>query len=293
MYFVEKLHRPSGLAEALDILAKGDRIIPMAGGTDILVELRKSRAKGVRLMSLSGLPELRGISEDAEGNIVIGAGSTFAEIGEDARIAAKVPMLRTAALSLGGPQTRNVATIGGNICNGATSADAAPSLFALDAVLELANAGEVRSVPITSFYAGPGKVNKAPDELLTRIILPIGQKQIWAGYYIKMSTRKAMDISMLGSAAVCELAADGSIKTASIALGTAAPTPIRCPEAEAILNGKRLTESLLKEAGRKAAASSNPRSSWRASEAYRRELVEELSARAFRRAFEAAGGKMK
>jgi xanthine dehydrogenase FAD-binding subunit len=202
-------------------------------------------------------------------------------------------MLKTAALSMGGPQTQNVATIGGNVCNGATSADSAPSLFALDAVLELVSADGSRKVPVTEFYAGPGKVNKAHGELLTHIILPAGPRANRGGAYIKMSTRNAMDISTLGSAAVCVLDADGSIRSAAIALGTAGPVPMRCTEAEEVLTGKFLTDALLAEAGKKAAAAANPRSSWRASAAYRKYLAEELSARAFKDAFEAAGGTMR
>jgi len=293
VYSVEKLYRPSTLIEALDILAEDKRAIPIAGGTDIIVKMRATRAKGVRLVSVSSLVDLKGIEEDADGNIIIGAASTFTEVAEHPLIVENVPLLKTAALSMGGPQTQNVATIGGNVCNGATSADSAPSLFALDAVLELVSAEGRRIVPITEFYISPGKVNKMHGELLTHIILPFGRRTNRGSSYIKMSTRNAMDISTLGSAAVCVLDTDGSIQSAAIALGTAGPTPMRCKEAETVLVGKFLTNDLLSEAGKKAAAAANPRSSWRASATYRKHLAEELSARAFREAFEAAGGTMR
>jgi xanthine dehydrogenase FAD-binding subunit len=254
--------------------------------------MRANRSKDVRLMSLALLDELKVIVEEPDGSLSVGAGATFTEIAECPLIAGRVPMLRTAALSLGGPQTQNVATIGGNICNGAVSADSAPSLLALDAVLELISAGGTRHVAITDFYIGPGKVDRRDNELLKRVILPIGRLKNWGGSYIKMSARKAMDISTLGSAAVCALGPDGRVSSASVALGTAGPTPMRCPEAEAVLTGNFLTEELLREAGRQAAAACRPRSSWRASEAYRRYLAEELSVRSFREAFEAAGGMM-
>ncbi len=292
MYFVEKLYRPVSLSEALDILAEHPQAWPLAGGTDVLVKMRHQRLRGVELLSLLKIAELRGIEKLDNGDIAIGAMSTFTKIAESALIGAEVPMLKTAALSMGGPQIQNVATIGGNICNGATSADSAPSLFALDALLELHSPGGVRLVPITQFYAGPGQVKKAPGELLKRIILPIGQKRDWAGVYIKMSTRKAMDIAILGSAAVCQLAADGRVAKAAIALGVAGPTPVRCPAAEALLNGARVTGDLLAQAGKAALESANPRTSWRATKEYREALIEELSQRAFRQAFTAAGGKL-
>lgn len=292
MYYVDKLYKPTSLAEALDILEQDPAVWPLAGGTDVLVKMRHKRMKGVHLMSLLEVPELRGIEKLDNGDISIGAMSSFTTVAENELIAAEVPMLKTAALSMGGPQIQNVATIGGNICNGATSADSAPSVFALDAVLELVSKKGARSVPVTEFYEGPGKVKREPGELLKRIILPIGQKKNWAGVYLKMSTRKAMDIAILGSAATCQLAADGTVEKATIAMGVAGPTPIRCAASEALLNGAKVTEELLAKAGKAALESSNPRTSWRATKEYREALIEELSQRAFRQAFEAAGGKL-
>jgi xanthine dehydrogenase FAD-binding subunit len=254
--------------------------------------MRRDKLKNVRLMSLAKIEALTGIGEDPDGSITIGALTTFTGIAENPLIAKKVPMLKTAALSMGGPQIQNAATIGGNICNGATSADSAPGLFALDAELELRSPGGTRILPVREFYAGPGRVKKAADELLVRIILRIGGMGIWAGEYIKMSTRNAMDISTLGAAALCELAPDGVVKKAAIALGTAGPTPLRCTAAEALLTGRRLTGLLLAKAGEAAKEAASPRSSWRASGEYRLALVEELSARAFRRAFQACGGEI-
>ncbi|MDR1029201.1 MAG: FAD binding domain-containing protein, partial [Clostridiales Family XIII bacterium] len=234
MYFVDELYRPSTLAEALDILSKDEKAIPMAGGTDIIVKMRAKRTKGVRLVSLSEIGELREIAAEANGDLSIGACSTFTDVAENPLIGERIPMLKAAALSMGGPQTQNAATIGGNVCNGAVSADSAPSLLAIDAGLELISLRGTRTVARKDFYAGPGKVNKDRDEILKRIILPIGGMKNWGGSYIKMSTRKAMDISTLGSAAVCVLDEDGIVLSAAIALGTAGPTPMRCPESEEV-----------------------------------------------------------
>ncbi|MBQ3108257.1 MAG: xanthine dehydrogenase FAD-binding subunit XdhB [Clostridia bacterium] len=288
MYSVKKLYLPQTLEEALAILAEHPEAWPLAGGTDVLVKMRHKAMKDVVLLSLAKLP-LSGV-EDHGDEIVILPGTTFTALANDPVIIARLPMLRTAALSMGGPQIQNVATIGGNVCNGATSADSAPSLFALGAELVLSSVRGERRIPIAEFYAGPGRVKREADELLTAIHIPVGKQENWGGAYIKFSTRKAMDISILGSASVCELNADGTVKHAAIALGVAGPTPVRCTEAEELLIGKVPTEELLLEAGRLSLKPCSPRSSWRATKEYREALIQELSVRAFREAYHLAGG---
>ena len=289
MYFVKKLYRPETLNEALQILKEHPETIILAGGTDVLVKMRHKRMKDVTLLSLSELP-LSGVEDRGE-EIVIGSGTTFTSLANNPIIQTRLPMLCTAARSMGGPQIQNVATIGGNVCNGATSADSAPSLFALDAELVLVKDGADRRVPIREFYAGPGHVKLESGELLTAIHIPVGEQKRWGGVYIKFCTRNAMDIAILGSAAVCELNEDGCVKKVAISMGVAAPTPVRCTEAEALLVGKTPTTELLQEAGRLALTVCNPRSSWRATKEYREALILELSTRAFREAYRLAGGK--
>ena len=202
-------------------------------------------------------------------------------------------MIRTAGLAMGGPQIQNVATIGGNVSNGATSADSAPSLFALDAILILHSVRGVRRVPIQEFYAGPGRVKKEPGELLVCIEIPHAGTTNWGGMYIKSSVRKAMDISTLGAAATCQLNADGTVAAASIALGVAGPTPLRCPDAEAFLVGKVPTEAMMEEVADLVLQATNPRTSWRASKEFRIGLIRALSTRAFMGAYAAAKGEAK
>lgn len=289
MYSVKKLYLPETLAETLEILKEHPEATMIAGGTDVLVKMRHKRLKDVTLLSLSKLP-LSGV-EDQGTQIVIGPGTTFTALANHPVLQARLPMLCTAARSMGGPQIQNVATIGGNVCNGATSADSAPSLFALDAELTLTSANGERRVPIREFYTGPGRVKLEKGELLTSIRIPVGEQARWGGVYIKFCTRKAMDIAILGCAAVCELGEDGRVKKAAIAMGVAAPTPVRCTDAEALLVGKSPTAELLQEAGRLALTACNPRSSWRATKEYREALIQELSVRAFREAYRLAGGK--
>jgi xanthine dehydrogenase FAD-binding subunit len=288
MYPVTRLFLPPSLGEALELLEK-ERPWPLAGGTDVLVKMRHNKARDVSLMSLKKIPDMDGIRELPNGDIAIGAMATFTAIAESDLIRRRIPMLKTAALSMGGPQIQNMATIGGNVCNGATSADSAPSLLALNALLELQWAGGKRLVPITEFYLGPGKVIRREEELMTRIILPSGGGKKRAGVYIKMSTRKAMDISTLGVAVVCETRRDGAIEEAAIALGTAGPVPIRCGEAETLLRGKIPQGGLFLEAGKAARQAANPRSSWRAGREFRQALIEGLVERALKQAYAMAG----
>lgn len=291
MYGIEKLYVPQNLEEALTILANDPEVQPLAGGTDILVKMRHKALKGAKLMSIAKLGELKGVCEREDGTIVIGAACTYTFLANNEIINRRIPMVKTAGLSMGGPQIQNVATIGGNICNGATSADGAPSMFALDAILVLRSVNGERRVPVADFYAGPGRVKKEPGELLICIEIPNAKTSLWGGMYIKSSVRKAMDISTLGAAATCRLNEDGTVAYASIALGVAGPTPLRCADAEAFLVGKVPTEELMKEAAELVLSATNPRSSWRASKEFRVGLIKALSTRAFMGAYAAAKGE--
>lgn len=291
MYGVEVLYRPKSLQEALQCLAQDPAAQPLGGGTDVIVKMRHKNPKGVHLVSLLNLPELVGVKERDDGVIEIGAMSTFTYLANNEIIQRRIPMLRTAALSMGGPQIQNVATIGGNVANGATSADSAPSLFALDAILVLHSVSGVRRVPITEFYEGPGRVKREQNEILVSIELPNAKTANWGGKYIKFAVRKAMDISTLGAAATCRINDDGTIAEAGIALGVAGPTPLRCPDAEALLVGKVPTDELMEQVADQVLASTNPRSSWRASKEFRIGLIRTLSTRALLGAYAAAKGE--
>ena len=291
MYDVEKLYQPHSIEEALKILSEDSDAWIIAGGTDVMIKMRHKKMRHVRLMSIRQIGTLKGVEKLEDGTVTIGPATTFTELAADPVIVKELPMLKTAALSMGGPQIQNMATIGGNVCNGATSADSASSLFALDAALVLECRDDSRVVPIEEFYLGPGRTDIKPGEMLTKIIIPPRKEGLFGCAYIKFATRKAMDIAILGAAATCVLdKEDKHIERATIALGVAAPTPVRCIEAEKLLNGQKLTKELLEQAGRAALASANPRSSWRASKEYRECLIEELSARAFYKAFLEAGG---
>jgi xanthine dehydrogenase FAD-binding subunit len=290
MYLIEKLYEPLTIHEALELLDADKSALIIAGGTDLLVRMRHNRASSVKLVSIRNIEDLKKINILDDGAIEIGSFVTFTQLAESGLILDSIPMLKGAALSMGGPQIRNAATVGGNICNGATSADGAPSLFALDAKLELVSKGNKRIQDIQEFYLGPSKVDLKKGEILSKIIIPKIHSDKWAGSYTKFSVRKAMDISMLGCAVVCVLNEDNAIKDLRIALGTAGPTPFRCCEAERVAIGKKLTKDVLEEIGQKALLSARPRSSWRASKEYRECLIIELVMRTLQEAYEKAGG---
>jgi xanthine dehydrogenase FAD-binding subunit len=270
---------PTSLQEAVQLLVSRPDLKLVAGGTDVLIRIHSGALEQVALLSLGRIPELRRIALEDDRTISIGAMATFSALFGDETIRRHLPFLAEAAISLGGPQIRNVATIGGNLCNGAVSADSAPMLLALNARLQIEGREGRRIAAMGEFYAGPGKVHLAAGEILTRILISPSDYEGMGGCYIKHSVRKAMDIANLGVAALCRLK-DGAFDDLRIALGVAAPVPIRCQEAELHAAGRPASPELIEEIGRLAVRSSKARDSWRASKAYREHLIEVLTARA-------------
>ncbi len=290
MYNIQAYFEPKTLDEAAALLADNPDLKIIAGGTDLLIKMHHGKIEKVELLSIRKIKALEGICKLEDGTIVIGALATFTQIANDPVITENIPILREAALSMGGPQIRNVATIGGNICNGVTSADSASSLFALNARLKLrAKQGE-RVIPIEEFYLGPGKVDLKPWEILTEIIIVPEDYVGYGGHYIKFSIRKAMDIATLGVATLCKIKDGNVFDDVRIGLGVAAPTPIRCKEAENYAKERVASSETLAEIARLSVKSTKARTSWRASKEYREHLVEELSQRALKRAVVNAGG---
>lgn len=291
MYNLQEYFEAATVAEALDLLAAHPGLIIIAGGTDVLIKIHHGQLEKPRLLSIRGIQSLQGIYQLEDGTIVIGPLATFTQVVNNAIIRGKIPVLAEAAASMGGPQIRNVATIGGNICNGATSADSAPTLFAFNARLKLQSRQGERVVPIQEFYLGPGKVDLKPGELLTAISIAPADYQGYGGRYIKFSMRKAMDIATLGVAALCRLEEGNVLADVRIGLGVAGPTPRRCPLAENYARGKTATPETLRAIGQLAVKSTQARTSWRASREYREHLVAELTRRALRAAISRAGGE--
>ena len=290
MYDIENIYDARSIEEAISALRETPGAKPVAGGTDILVSVRKGGLAGCSLVSIRDIPELAGIYRK-EGAIHIGPLTTFTQLAEDSAILGRVPILAEAALTVGGPQLRNMGTVGGNIANGATSADMAPALLALNAVLTIQGASGVRLIPLTEFFVSAGKTVLAPDELITDISIRDGDYNGFYGRYIKYSQRMAMDIATLSCACLCRLTPDlGAIGGFRLGFGVAGPVPKRAYETEKQVTGLSVEEAL-NRVGRLASEEVDPRASWRASKEFRLALVEELSVRALKEAIIAGGGR--
>ena len=194
---------------------------------------------------------------------------------------------------VGGPQIRNAGTIGGNTCNGVTSADSASTLFAWDAVVELTGAEGVRRIPIQEFYISAGKVDIRPDEIQTAILIPRASYENCFGHYIKYAMRNAMDIATTGCSVNVVLSEDKkTIVRARVAYGVAGPIPMRSPSAEAAANGKPVSAETAEAFGAAVLEDIHPRDSWRASKAFREHIAVELAKRALMESIRLAGGEL-
>ncbi len=272
-------YAPTSLNEALGLLAEqGGRARALAGGTDLLLKMRAGRLAPGCLTNIKRIPELRGLSYDATQGLWLGALTTVAEIMAAPEVCSRYPALAHAAATMASVQIRNLATVGGNLCNAAPSADLAPPLIALGAQAHIAGPRGERSVALENFFTGPGQTVLADDELLIRVTVPPPEAGL-AAVYLKHTPREAMDIAIVGVAAAVAWR-DGVCASVRIVLGAVAPTPLVAQEAGEALLGRPLEEKHIAEAARLAAQAARPIDDVRASAWYRREMVEVLVRRA-------------
>lgn len=269
--------RPKTLAEALEQVSEaGSRCI--AGGTDLLVALRKKkRSAPTRLVSLRSLAELNGIREEDSG-LRIGACTPLTDILKHPA-AKNYPALISALRVLGSRQIRNVATLGGNLCNASPAADSAPPLLVYDASVELAGPSGNRSLALCEFFLAPGRAALQPGEILTSVLLPRPKGEARSCFLRR--SRVAMDLATVSLAAGYRLR-DGHLTDLRLAVGAAAPTPSRLAQTEAFLEGATPDPETLRRAAEIARGEVSPISDLRGSEWYRRELVGVFLARALR-----------
>ena len=292
MYDIGKFYQAADVEDAVRALVKDPEAVVISGGSDVLIKIREGKLAGCSLVSIHGIKELEGIGMEEDGTIVIGPATTFSHIANNDMIQKHIPMLGDAVDMAGGPQLRNIGTIGGNVCNGVTSADSASSLCCLAADLVLKGPDGVREVPISQWYTGPGRTVRNHDEVLTAIRIKKENYQGYGGQYIKYGKRNAMEIATLGCAVSVKLTEDKKhIQDLRLAYGVAAPTPIRCHTTEEAVKGMETGEALAQAVGKGALEEVNPRSSWRASREFRLQLVEELGRRAVKQAVINAGGE--
>ena len=292
MYDIEKYYQAKDIDDAVRALSADPDAVVISGGSDVLIKIREGKLAGCSLVSIHGIRELEGISMEEDGTIVIGPATTFSHITNNKIIQEYIPILGDAVDMAGGPQLRNIGTVGGNVCNGVTSADSASSLCCLDAILVLTGPAGVREVPISELYTGPGRTVRAHDELLTSIKIKKENYEGYGGHYIKYGKRGAMEIATLGCAVTVKLSEDKKhIEDLRLGYGVAAPTPIRCRETEQSVIGMETGDALAEKVGKGALSEVSPRSSWRASKEFRLQLVEELGKRAVKQAVINAGGE--
>ncbi|MEL7622730.1 MAG: xanthine dehydrogenase family protein subunit M [Clostridiales bacterium] len=274
-------YRPGSWAELAAILCKTEeRVLFLAGGTDLFVDLRSGKKSCAHLVDLKGLKELKGIEEAAgehgERELRIGALTAIHQLETYPLLQEKAGALPEAACQLGSRQVRNRATLGGNLANASPTADTAAPLLALDAVLELWSPAGERRIPVEELWQKAGKTFLAPDEIIRQIIIPLVPRQ--ASAFMKLGPRQAMDIAIISAAASLSLE-EGRISQVRIALGGAGEKPLRMKAAEEYLLGKEGTAEHFAAAGRLAARESSPRSSRRASREYRLATIPVLTER--------------
>ena len=293
MYDLKALYEARTVRDAVRLRLEHPQAQILAGGTDVLVQMREGKRAGAELISIYGIDEMRGVSLDAEESVRIGSLTSFSHITRDPIIQKYINVLGEAVDMVGGPQIRNAGTIGGNTCNGVTSADSASTLFAWDAVIELTGAEGVRRIPIQEFYLSAGKVDIRPDEIQTAILIPKASYQGCFGHYIKYAMRNAMDIATTGCSVNVVLSGDKkTIARARIAYGVAGPIPMRAPAAEAAAKDRPLTAETVEAFGAAVLEDIHPRDSWRASKAFREHIAVELAKRGLEESIKLAGGEL-
>lgn len=276
---VFEYRRAQSLEEVLDLLARhpGDARI-LAGGTDLLVEMRHGRLRPGIVVDAKGVRELGEMRHDPVAGLTIGALVTIHALETSPIIRAKFPSLSEAAGVLGSYQVRHRATVGGNLCHASPAADMAPALIGLGTTARIVSRDGERRVPIEDFFVGPGRTVLRDGELLASVHVP-GPRPRSECRYVKHSIRKAMDLAIVGVAVALGIEDGDRCADARIALGAAAPVPMRARGAEDRLRGQQLDQASIREAARVAFEEARPMSDVRASAEYRRQMVRVLTER--------------
>lgn len=269
---------PANLEEVYSLL-RDDRVRPLAGATDLIPRMRRMKLPIDTLVDISHLEELKGIRVGAEG-VDIGALCTHSGLITSELLLEKAVSLVEAASSIGCEQTRNRGTLGGNIANASPAADTVPPMLTFDAVIKIGSPSGGRSMALDTFLTGPGTTALKKGELIERVIFrPL------SGYglaFLKLGKRNGMSIAIASVATAIAVDEKGVITDARIAMGSVAPTAMRCRSAEKLLIGKKTDEEVFQKAGEAAANEISPIDDVRASAAYRRMTASALVVKALR-----------
>jgi len=292
MYAEFDLHVPENMDDALAVLAENDSvgsILPLAGGTNMIVDLRARTMTPAALVSIAKLSGMRGIRIDS-GRVHMGGRTTVSDMLRNAELAAVAPSLVASARVFAGQMVRNTATVAGNICSGSPAADLVPPLLALDADVTLTSLTGNRTLPLAEFFKGYKKMAHRPDELLTAVSWPESAANATSMFY-KLARRKGDAITVVGVAVAMGVEA-GKCHAVRIALGSVAPIVQRATAAEQMLEGETLTPERIEAASRSAMEAVNPIDDIRASAGYRSHCVHVLTRRLLTQIWEqlTAGG---
>jgi len=282
-----ELALPRSIDEALRVLSdRGSEAKLLAGGTDLLPQMKNGLLKPACVIDLSGVASARALQSDARG-LRIGAAVAARTLERDATARATYTSLAESGALVGSVQVRNLATLGGNLCNAAPSADMAPPLLALDAEAVIVGPKGERRVPFADFFVGVRRTVLAPDEILLEIVVPAPGPRS-GGNYLRHTPRRELDIAVVGVASQLTLS-NGVCAKARIALAAVAPVPLRARAAEQALEGKPVTAEAIERAAELALGVAKPISDQRGSADYRRHLVRVLTRRTLRTALARAG----
>jgi len=272
-------HEPTSVSEACAIMETyGVKAKLLAGGTDLMVNMKKKILAPEHLVCLGRIDSMHGIDEQ-DGHIVIGGRYTVAELTVDALVGKKLSALQSGAKALGSPLVRNRATIGGNIGSARPAADLPPSLIAYGAAVVLESSKGRREVALKDFFKGPGFTEIDVDEILTEVRVPVPGDGQGAGY-INLGVRKAQDCNVVNVASFIALdEKDGRVKQARIVMGSVGPTPLRAKSAEAVLISRKPDEALFLKAGEAARQDCTPIDDFRGGASYRKAMVGILTKR--------------
>ncbi len=274
---------PVSLAQANDLLSRhGAEAKVVAGGTDLVVQIKNRLIAPEQVISLLKVQELAGMEIRGK-QLRIGALVKHATLESSPLLKNGWEILSEAAKKVGSPQIRNLGTVGGNLCNASPAADTAPSLLVLESEIVLVSQRGERRIPLDSFFTGPGSTILAPDELLKEILVPeCPAGTVWA--CLKLGRRKCMDLALVSMAVLLNVDSEKKVcRRARIALGAVAPTPLRAKETEKFLEGKTLKEEVIREASQRAQEECRPISDIWASADYRKEMVKILLERAIKK----------
>jgi len=275
---------PESIEEALAILSRyqgKSKII--AGGTDLMLQMRNKAIRPEYVVDITRIPGLDYITFDDQQGLRLGVLTTIRGLETSVELQRKYPVISQAASQLGSVAIRNVATVGGNLCNALPSAETSQALLALSAQVRIIGPGGERTAPLEGFFTGVGKTLLRPDELLLEILVPESLPHT-SGIYIKHSPRGPIDLAIVNITVLMTMEQDHRVcRDAKIVLGAVSPTPLRAKKAENVLKGKRVDGALIDRAAQVASDEANPRrGSIRGSFEYKKEMVKVLTGRAIK-----------